>query len=155
MACIALTARWEQMVKLVVALTERFARVLDALAAAAVEEEEGVTEAEGMVEATTEAEAIQLLRTQVSLIHHLIVFLLPDRITAAKPTPRPTVSSYLTLVSTSYLASPRMSLPDLRLRHCAFRTVFLLVLLVLSPHWSQVGERARAIACLVAYCHFT
>ena len=66
--------------------------------------------------------------------------------------PPTSVSSYLTSVSTSYLARPRMSLPDIRRRHCAFRTVFLLVL---SPYWSQAGERARAIACLVAYCHFT
>ena len=90
MACKALTARWEQMVKLVVALTERFAPVLEVLVAAVEEEAAAATEAEGMVEAATEAEAIQLLRTHVSLIHHLVVFLLPDHITAAKPTPTPT-----------------------------------------------------------------
>ena len=85
MACKALTARWEQMVKLVVVLTERFAPVLEVLVAAVEEEAAAAaTEAEGMVEAATEAEAIQLLRTHVSLIHHLIVFLLEYFLTVSR-----------------------------------------------------------------------
>jgi hypothetical protein len=72
---------------LVVALTERFAPVLEVVVAAAVAAVEGtVEEVETEAAMEVEAEATQpLRRTRVSLFHHLIVLFLPDRITAAKP----------------------------------------------------------------------
>lgn len=111
MTCIALTVRWERMVRLVVALTERFVPVLEVVSAVVVE---GTVE-----EAATEAEAIQpLLRTQVGLIHHLIVFLFPDRITAAPPPlpppPPPTTTTHPTPHPTPPPTPPPTSPPTIQ-----------------------------------------